>query len=180
MAAREIKEKEWIKLRNYLNKKSRLIFDICWHTGERIGAVVQLQIKDIYLESGKPREIVNFKRSTRKGKDRGRLVAVHPNLRELLEAYQPDPLSPWMFPGATAGVFLNKDSAMDCLQRACKTANLEGITSHSYRRAFANRLHRKGYDLRLVQQAMGHSDIRSTVVYVSDRPDAVAAAIKSL
>ena len=179
MAAREIKEKEWFKLRGVLGKKSRLIFDLMWFTGERIGAIVQLRVDDVYKQ-GQPRQIISFRRSTRKGKDRGRLVATHESLKELLEAYQTNPLSPWLFPGIMPDVHLSRDAAMDALERGCAAAGLEGITSHSFRRAFANRLHRKGYDLRLIQQAMGHTDIRSTTVYVSDRPDAVAAAVRSL
>lgn len=158
-----------------------MVFDVMWFTGERIGAIVQLQQADIFDSRGKVKEIITFRRGTRKGKDRSRLVCVHDSLKEILQRY-PREDSVWMFPGATAGEHLQKDSAMDALQRAKESAGLgmSSITSHSFRHAFANRLHRKGYDLALIQQALGHADIRSTRVYVSDRSDAVAAAIKSL
>lgn len=180
MGKREITEKEWAKLRSHLGQKARMIFDVMWFTGERIGAIVQLQQADIFDAKGKVREIITFRRGTRKGKDRSRLVCVHDSLKEILQRY-PKENSVWMFPGNSES-HLQKDSAMDALERAKDSAGLgmSSITSHSFRHAFANRLHRKGYDLALIQQALGHADIKSTRVYISDRPDAVAAAIKSL
>lgn len=180
MGKREITEKEWSKLRSHLGQKARMVFDVMWFTGERIGAIVQLQQADIFDTKGKVREIITFRRGTRKGKDRSRLVVAHDSLKEILQRY-PKENSMWMFPGLSDG-HLQKDSAMDALERAKDSAGLGmvAITSHSFRHAFANRLHRKGYDLVLIQQALGHVDIRSTRVYINDRPDAVAAAIRSL
>ncbi len=180
MAKREITEKEWAKLRLHLGQKARMVFDVMWFTGERIGAIVQLQQADIFDSRGKVKEIITFRRGTRKGKDRSRLVSVHDSLKEVLQRY-PREDSEWMFPGNGEG-HLQKDSAMDALERGKEAAGLgmTQITSHSFRHAFANRLHRKGYDTVLIQQALGHADIRSTRTYISDRPDAVAAAIRSL
>lgn len=180
MAKREITEKEWAKLRNHLGEKARMVFDMMWFTGERIGATVQLQQADIFDGRGKVKELITFRRGTRKGKTRSRLVAVHDSLKEILQRY-PREDSIWMFPG-NGESHLQKDSAMDALERGKVSAGMgmSPITSHSFRHAFANRLHRKGYDTVLIQQALDHYDIRSTRTYIVDRPDAVAAAIKSL
>ena len=56
------------------------------------------------------------------------------------------------------------------LQRAVKTAVLRsGVTKqascHTFRHSFATRLLEQGYDIRTVQELLGHSDVRTTMVY---------------
>jgi site-specific recombinase XerD len=55
---------------------------------------------------------------------------------------------------------------------------MKRITSHTFRRSYP-RLLQAGYDLRTIQELLGHADIRTTMVYLHCIPGRPEKEVKS-
>ncbi len=48
---------------------------------------------------------------------------------------------------------------------ACKAGIHKHVSPHTFRHSFATNLLRRGYDIRTVQELLGHKDVRTTMIY---------------
>ncbi|MFE4104794.1 tyrosine-type recombinase/integrase [Almyronema epifaneia] len=126
------------------SRHHRLIFDIARFTGERAGAIVQLQTRDCYHDNRQPRDTITFRAQTRKARPGGRRetreVPVSDRLHEKLSAYSPPAHSLYLFPGEVGHISF---SAFDkALRRAIAKAKMEhlGASTHSFRRSAATKI----------------------------------------
>lgn len=181
-----LSDSEYFKIRReFRSEKYKLLWDLAWYTGERWGALVQLQIKDVYQSNGKPHEYITFRASTRKarpdGKRETRQIPVHKALRDSLLAYKPTSEA-WLFPNRVGEGSINIRLADKILRSAVERAGMEhlGISTHSTRRSFITKLHEKGVDLYTIQKITGHSDLKALGRYVEIGSDRVKGAIAIL
>ncbi len=162
------------------NSQHRLLFDIARYTGERIGAIRQLRVNDVYDDRGRARSEITFRAQTRKGDRRGhrktRQCPTHPELREILEHTDHEEWGP-LFPGDNG--YLSAQAVDSFLRRAIAKAGLshKGFSTHSFRRTLITRLSERGVDLRTIQQITGHQDLKSLQRYIEADPKRAARAI---
>lgn len=182
-----LSESDYAKIRKQIkNQKYKLLLDLAWYTGERWGALVRLQVSDVYGVDHQPLECVNFQARTRKaspdGKRATRQVPTHPILAESLAAYQPEIESTWLFPKRTGDEPISLRWADLIFRSAVEKAGLaaKGISTHSTRRTFITNLARKGVSLATIKKATGHSDLKVLSRYIEVTDDEVKAAIATL
>ena len=150
-----------------LSTRNRALMELAYGSGLREGELVSLTVDRLSLDEG-------WVRPLGKG-DRERIVPMSPPSVRWLALY----LDEWRasISGNHSGktVFLTRNgnplSRMTVWNIVYDSALKAGITTrvhpHSLRHSFATHLLEGGADLRVVQELLGHSDIRTTEIYTS-------------
>jgi site-specific recombinase XerD len=141
--------------------RSRLMLQLAYGCGLRVGEVVRLKVRDI--DGGRGLLLV------RQGKGRkDRLVPLSPRLLEELRAYwrRARPAD-WLFPGPGA----RGHASIGHLQRVCHRAvRAAGLTKpasmHTLRHSYATHLLEAGTDLPTLQRLLGHNQFSTTLRYL--------------
>lgn len=142
------------------NLKHKTMIYLAYSAGLRVSEVVNLRIKDIHSA----RMVINIKGA--KGK-KDRSVALSEGILELLRkyyvAYQP---KDWLFEGQYSGEPYSIRSLQSIFHRAKDAAKIiQDVTFHSLRHSYATHLHEAGTDIKLIQELLGHNDIKTTLRY---------------
>lgn len=141
------------------NIKHKALISLLYSAGLRIGEAINLEIKDIDSK----RMLIHIKQAKGK-KDRYTLLSpvFIKILREYYKAYKP---KKYLFEGQKGGKYSNA-SAQNILKEALKKANInKKITLHTLRHSFATHLLEKGTDIRYIQELLGHSSPKTTMIY---------------
>ena len=148
------------------NLKHKTMLYLAYSAGLRVSEVVNLKVRDIHSE----RMVINIKGA--KGK-KDRTVALSQGILELLRkyyvAYKPQD---WLFEGQRPGSPYSTRSLQQIFRRAKTAAGIvQEVTFHSLRHSYATHLHEAGTDIKLIQELLGHNDIKTTLRYthVSNR-----------
>ena len=147
------------------NLRYRTILMTLYSTGMRRSELCHLRPGDI----DKERMVIRI----REGKGRkDREVPLSPKLREQLRTYYRSlrRRNGWLFPSLQA-VRADKPITDKVVWHACRqAARRSGITKsihpHTLRHSFATHLYDSGADLPVIQDLLGHTDPRDTMIYV--------------
>lgn len=154
-------------------RRDRVLFGLMLATGVRIGSALGLDVPDVDFGEG-----VLRLRSVKGG---GELVAYLPaglveGMRELVAGRVRGAL----FRGRD-GKRLGARQVHRRLVGWCERAGLgKRVSPHGLRHTFAQRLYERSGDVLLVQAALGHRSIMSTVVYANACPARVKIAVEML
>lgn len=138
----------------------RIIFEISLYTGERMGAIVALKVRDVFDCNGRPLEFITFSGGTRKSSKHGmaktRQVAIHPDLKEFLLIYSPDPDLYYLFPSSRSqSNHITRRAVDDYWRKIFIAEGLQGYSTHSSRRWIINQLRKNSVALLTIAETMG-------------------------
>ncbi|KDN55855.1 site-specific tyrosine recombinase/integron integrase [Flavobacterium seoulense] len=141
------------------NLKHKTLLAIIYSSGLRISEAINMKITDIDNQ----RMLIHVKNAKGK-KDRYTLLStkVLELLREYYTIYKP---KIYLFEGQNGEQYSSR-SAQAVLQQSVKKAGItKQISLHTLRHSFATHLLEAGTDLRYIQDLLGHSSPKTTMIY---------------
>ncbi len=141
------------------NLKHKTLLALIYSSGLRISEAINMKIIDIDSQ----RMLIHIKNAKGK-KDRYTLLStkVLGLLREYYTIYKP---KSFLFEGQSGDQYSSR-SAQSVLQQSAKKAGITRLISlHTLRHSFATHLLESGTDLRYIQDLLGHSSPKTTMIY---------------
>ncbi len=148
-----------------LELRDRALYELIYSSGLRCQEVLDLRMKDVHIEGSEVRV---------KGKGRKvRVVPVGETALATLDRYiregRPrlirDDESEYVFLSRTGRPLSSSDVWRRLARHLARAGAPAGTTPHTLRHTFATHLLEGGADLRVIQELLGHSSLRTTQVY---------------
>ncbi len=148
--------------------RDKALFGVCLYAAARINEACTLLRGDVIGVRG-VRDVLVIRSYNTKGKQSTREIQVHPQLKEYLEVYQKKdlyPNRPHLFPGRHGRGSIHKASADRILRDACRKLEIEGVSTHSFRRTALTKMSDAGVPLRHIQAISGHRTLAALERYL--------------
>ncbi len=141
------------------NVKHKLILKLLYGCGLRVGEIIHLGKRDINFEE----RLIHVKLA--KGR-KDRFVKIPESLINELRNYCELSEVGFLF-GSNRGGKLTIESIQKIVKNSAKKAGItKRVYPHLLRHSFATHLLDQGTDLRIIQKLLGHSDVKTTQIYV--------------
>jgi len=161
--------------------RDRTLCAVMLYTGCRVHEAVTLKITDVYDKKGRIRPELILRKGNTKGKLATRTIPVLDDLRHFLEQYKPPITSEgFLFPGRWGRGHLHSDSAAIIFREGCKQVDIEGASTHSFRRTALTLMSNAGIPLRVIQEISGHRNLEQLQNYLEVETSQVRGAIAAL
>lgn len=167
------------------NQTLKQIYLFAFYTGMRLGEIVNLKWSQVNL-SDKAIRVMNTAEFTTKGQ-RERIVPMTDKVLMLLTK-----LFPKVIDIQKDGYIFSKDGFKynpDYITKHFKKSVREAVKDnpidssihfHDLRHSFASNLARKGVSLLIIKELLGHTDIKTTMIYAHLRPENLRTAVELL
>lgn len=164
--------------------RNRALLYLGLGSGMRISELVSLKLKDIKAHDQVLPQIILEKHSTKSRRSRTvylskqAITAVRDYLSKELKD---QPAENALFPSQKKqGQALSPNAAVTILKKMFQRAAVTHASSHSLRRTHANALRRRGVDLKIIQEQLGHSSLAVTEKYFQVDPLEAHLAVSQL
>jgi site-specific recombinase XerD len=141
------------------NIKHKAILTTIYSCGLRLSELINLKITDIKSDS----DLLLIRQS--KG-NKDRFVSLPDRLLELLRSYYLE-FKPqaFLFEGAKGNQYSERSVQLFLKDAMKKAGVISNGSVHTLRHSYATHLIKSGVDVRVVQELLGHNDIRTTMIY---------------
>ena len=141
------------------NLKHKLLLKLLYGCGLRVSELINLKEQDFQFDEN----LIHIKLA--KGR-KDRFVKIPDSLKENLISYSNIQDSHIFFPSSRGGK-ITTATIQAIIKTSAKKANIKKrVYPHLLRHSFATHLLEQGTDLRLIQKLLGHSDIKTTQIYL--------------
>ncbi len=141
------------------NIKHKLIIRLLYGCGLRVSEIVNLKKQDLNFKEN----LIHIKLA--KGK-KDRFVKIPESIKKELESYCNLTNEEILFPSSRCGK-LTTTTIQKIIKNSAKKAEIKkNISPHTLRHSFATHLLEQGIDLKIIQKLLGHTDIKTTQVYL--------------
>ena len=166
----------------FTKPRDRALFGVCLYAAARIDEACTLLRGDIIGIRG-VRSVLVIRSYNTKGKQSTREIQVHPQLKEYIEEHHRTDrwhTRPLLFPGRHGRGSIHKASADKILRDVCLKLEIEGVSTHSFRRTALTRMSDKGVPLRHIQAISGHKTLAALERYLGVTEQQKQSAIATL
>jgi site-specific recombinase XerD len=146
------------------NLKHKAQFLMMYGSGLRVGELIKLKTKDI--DSKSMRVFVCGKGK----KDRYTILSENAlsALRDYWRKYRPKSLNGYIFPSEGNSGHIRAATVWLGMKEAANSVGIrKNISPHTLRRCFATHLFESGYNFLQIKELMGHSCLKSTILYLN-------------
>ncbi len=141
------------------NPKYKLLLELIYSAGLRVGEAVKLKKEDLEIDRN-----IGWVREGKGRKDRPFIIAEIIKLK--LKNHIENSNSDYVFPGNKL-CHVSIRTVQEIIKKAAKDAKIsKNIHPHTLRHSFATHLIENGYDIAAIQPLLGHTRADTTLVYV--------------
>lgn len=162
----------------FKTERDRVLFGLCLYCGLRISEACSLRTKAAYRRSGEPRARITVFKEDTKGKEQTRSVPVCDELTKLLQAYSSD--KEFLFPGRWGRGHIHPDSADKILRAAFDELDIEGASTHSFRRTCLTKMHLSNVPTKVIKKISGHKTLAALDKYLEVTDEDLQNAVSKL
>ena len=166
----------------FKSARDKALFGVCLYAATRINEACTLLSGDVIGIKGVRDKLIIRSYNT-KGKRDTREIDIHPKLKQFLEEYQVDGFNPkktYLFPGRHGNGHIHKGSADLILRKVCRCLQIEGVSTHSFRRTALTQMSDAGVPLCHIQAISGHRTLGALERYLGVTEKQKQSAISTL